>query len=475
MKKIYLFLLGILILSSCDDILEEKPYAIAAETFYNTAEEVESALFGGYRTLRQGPFSRNYLLINLSQVDYGVGRGSYSSTSNFQGLDPTNIGRTNAIWQQFYMAINQTNIILGRTVDNEIIDATKLAELQAEAKFSRAYSYFQLVLNWGGVPIRTEENLSELDVPRASVVEVYGLIVSDLEYACANLPDSQDKVGRATKMAAKTVLADVYLNMGEWNKASQSALDVINSDTYQLLDVSVPDDFYKIFGSDVINTSEEIFYIKFNAEARNSFVVMLHKRIRDYYYGNGAYAAYVPDSSTNKVIVEWDPNDLRRSFNLYNEDIGVGSKTLLYKKFTDPDQTLSCDYPVYRYADLLTIYAEATCRANNGPTADAVEKLNMVHRRGYGKDPNSPSDVDFNLADYDEESFVDLVIQERLYELFSEHKRFYDLKRTGKLKDVIKDVKGIDVAEAQYLWPIPNNEYNYNNAIDEVADQNPGY
>src|SRR5690554_4740239 len=124
MKKIYLFLLGTLILSSCDDILEEKPMAIATETFYNTADEVESALFGGYRELSIGPFSRYYLLVNLSQVDYGVGRGSYSSTSNFQGLDPTNIGRTNSIWSSFYKTIRDANIILDRTANNESIDKT---------------------------------------------------------------------------------------------------------------------------------------------------------------------------------------------------------------------------------------------------------------------------------------------------------------------------------------------------------------
>jgi len=476
MKKIYLFFLGIvLIASSCDEILEEKPMAIAAETFYNTASEVESAIYGAYRELAIGPFSRNYLLVNLSQVDYGVGRGSYASTSNFQGLDPTTIGRTDAIWASFYRSIRDVNIVISRAPKSEDINATRLAELLAEAKFLRAYNYFQLVLNWGAVPLRTEENISNPDLPRSPVADVYIQIESDLQFAEANLPDVQSMVGRATKMVAKTLLADVYLNMGKWNEARQKALDVINSNKYQLVSVSKPNDFYKIFGPDVVSSVEEIFYVKYNAEIRNSFVVMLHKGNKKYYYGSGAYGAYIPDSTQNKVIVSWDQNDLRRRFNLYYDNIGLGTKTLLYKKFIEPDQTLSCDYPIYRYVDVLLIYAEADCRANNGPTVDGLEKLNMVHRRGYGKAVNTASAVDFKLTDYNKDTFIDLVLKERLYELFSEHKRFYDLKRTGKLKEVIKDVRGIDVADMHLLWPIPNSEYNYNKAIDEVKDQNPGY
>ncbi|SDM49469.1 RagB/SusD family nutrient uptake outer membrane protein [Kriegella aquimaris] len=476
MKNIYLAIVILCLCISCEDVLEEVPKAIAAETFYKTEAEFESALFGAYRQLARSPFHRNYLLINLSQVDYGVGRGSYSSTSNFQGLDPTNIGRTNSMWSAFYLSIRDVNLVIREGSEPDVIvEANILDPLIAEAKFMRAFNYFQLVLNWGGVPLRTEDNISDPDVPRSSIEDVYAKVVEDLEYAEQNLPDNQSMTGRPTKMTAKTLLADVYLNMGSWQNSRDKALEVINSNKYQLVNVSEPDDFYEIFGSNIISTSEEIFYMKYNPLSPNSFVVMLHKDNRDYYYGNGAYAAYVPDSTENKTIAEWDLNDLRRKFNLYNWDIGVGSKTLLYKKFTDPDQGLSCDYPIYRYADLLLIYAEADCRANSGPTVDGMEKLNMIHRRGYGQDPNVSSPEDFNFADYTEESFIDLVLQERLYELFSEHKRFYDLKRTGRLKSTIKDVKGIDFADKQFLWPIPNTEYEYNKAIDEVADQNPGY
>ena len=113
-------------------------------------------------------------------------------------------------------------------------------------------------------------------------------------------------------------------------------------------------------------------------------------------------------------------------------------------------------------------------RAAGAPTAEAVEALNKVHRRAYGYDPNAPSPADVNIADYDEESFVDLVIQERGYEFIFEGKRWFDLKRTGKADEILLANRGIAIAPVHYLWPIPVNEMNFNDALN-ASDQNPGY
>lgn len=132
---------------------------------------------------------------------------------------------------------------------------------------------------------------------------------------------------------------------------------------------------------------------------------------------------------------------------------------------------------MYRYADLLLIYAEAANRANNGPTADALEKLNMIHRRAYGANPAvANAALDFKLADYNTmQSFLDLVVKERMYETCYERKRWLDLKRMGIVKQVILAQKGKTVADKHLLWPIPVYELNYNKAIDPAKDQNPGY
>lgn len=477
MKRLF-FLLLILATTSCSDLLEEAPKAVATDTFYKSASEMESAVYSIYAPLQEIVFYRNYLLINLAQVDYGVGRGSYSPTSNFAGLDATNAGRVGDLWTGFYRSIRNANIVIAngaRAVANGVPQATA-DQLVAEARFMRAFNYFQLVLNWAGVPLRTEKTMEQIDIARSSADEVYALIISDLQAAETALADKAPAAGRPSKWVAKTLLTDVYLNQKRWSDAKGKAQEVISSNQYKLMNVSVPNDFYKIFAPDVITTPEDIFKIVYTSLKPASFTVMLHYPSAPYNGGSGSYAAY-SDSVSNKAIKAWDTKDLRKGFNLYNWNIGVGSTTMLYKKFINPNPTsgLDCDYPIYRYADLLLIYAEADCRLNGGPTADGMEKLNMIHRRGYGKAPGTVSTLDFKATDYTEDTFIDLLLNERMYEFFSEYKRFYDLRRTGKLKQRLKEIRGIDVADKHFLWPIPNVEYNYNKEIDPVKDQNPGY
>ena len=180
------------------------------------------------------------------------------------------------------------------------------------------------------------------------------------------------------------------------------------------------------------------------------------------------------------VIKNWDKNDLRYTYGWYAWNIGLGANSILNKKYSDPlainANGAGNDFPLYRYADVLLLYAEADCRASGSPAADAMEKLNMIHRRAYGKNPVSPdASVDFKLSDYNKDTFVDLVLKERGYETQFEAKRWLDLKRTGKVKEIIKAATGKDVADKHLLWPIPVSELNYNSAIDPVKDQNPGY
>lgn len=480
MKKYIYLILFLILVTSCNDLLEEKPKSIASETFYTTASEMEAAVFSAYGPLLHTVFMRNYHTINESQTDYGFGRGSYASTSDFQGLDATTIGRVGDFWSAFYLSIRNSNIVISnasRALNNGV-DEKRVNELVAEARFIRAFDYFHLVVNWAGVPLRTENNIEEMSVARASVDEVYQLILNDLEFAEIWLPDQPGAAGRPSKWAAKTLLTDVYLTLKRWSDAKNKSAEIIASDKYKLIETTEPDDYDKIFGYDVVNTTEEIFYLKYTGSLRNDFVFMLHAPGTGYYGSDGAFGLYT-DSETNVVIADWDPKDLRKSFNLYNWDIGLGSETtMLYRKFKEPDRSLglSTDFPRYRYAEVLLFYAEADCMENGGPTASSMEKLNMIHRRAYGKPTDIPSDIDFKLTDYNtQESFIDLLVEERMYEFFCEAKRYYDLKRTGKLKQIIKERKGIDVAEKHLLWPIPNTEYYYNDLINEQEDQNPGY
>jgi len=177
-------------------------------------------------------------------------------------------------------------------------------------------------------------------------------------------------------------------------------------------------------------------------------------------------------------VKQWDKNDLRYQFNWYSQTFGLGPTTILNKKFSDRTTTTGAgnDFPLYRYADVLLFYAECVAQ-DAAPDADAMEKLNMVHRRAYGK-PSTVADpaIDFKLSDYStKQAFIDLVVRERAYEDCLEGKHWFDLKRLGIAQEVIQDMLGITMQEKQLLWPIPTDEYNYNKAIDPNTDQNPGY
>ena len=124
---------------------------------------------------------------------------------------------------------------------------------------------------------------------------------------------------------------------------------------------------------------------------------------------------------------------------------------------------------------MLLIYAEAANRANHGTTTQAMEDLNQVHRRSYGYNPQSPSPVDYDAANFNEETFFDLLLREKSYETILECKRWLDLVRTGTAAKMVKQNTGKTLNESMLLWPIPVTELNYNKAIDPVKDQNPGY
>jgi len=479
MKKIISIFL-VLAMFSCEDALVEKPKSIAVETFYNTKSEVESAIAAVYAPLRTGNvFGMNYISLLECFTDYQYGRGSWAINSDFQGLNVTNIGRSDAVWTDVYRSIRNANIVIINAPNGKQLTASDITQSVAEAKFLRAFSYFILVRNWGGVPIRTDKNYAEIEVGRNTEAEVYELIISDLKEAETSLPDNVSVAGRASKWAAKTLLADVYFYKGMYSEAASKAAEVIASKKYLLVPVKTVNDFYKIYGVDVVSTAEEIFYMKFSHENGGSYTMMLHHPGSKYCGGGGWYGIYT-DKEKNPIIRNWDSNDLRRGL-WYNWNIGLGANSLLTLKFIDPAAPSASananDIPVYRYADVLLLSAEAECRSTGAVSAEAMEKVNMVHRRAYGYDPLVASSVDYKVADYTKDTFIDLVIQERCYEDQCEGKRWLDLKRLGaaKLKQIIKANTGKDVADKHLLWPIPVAEMSYNSKIDPTKDQNPGY
>ncbi len=471
---IAVFLLMI-ILGSCEKALVEEPKFLSGETFYNTVEEVEGAVNAIYPPYNSSFSLADYISISESYSDYLVGRNTFFG--DFQGLTTTNTSRTAGAWDQFYLSIRNANLVINLAPQGKNISQADIDKYVGEAKFMRAFAYFQLVKNWGGVPLRVETNMLDVDLKRSTAQETYDLIIADLLDAEAKLPETAAVAGRPSKYAAKTLLADVYLQTGNYTGARDKAGDVISSNKYALVPIKTVDDFQEIFGPDVVTTSEEIFYTKGTRQSGlgTPFVMHVNHSSTGFHGAGGWFILY--SWSTTPYYTGWDDNDKRKEL-WYPLDMGLVGKTMMNKKFIDPLAPSSSgagnDLPWYRYADALMIYAEAEARIE-GPTAEAMEALNQVHRRGYGYDPKTPSPVDFKLADYNASSFLDLVVKEYGYEFQLEGKRWSELKRTGKAQEIILAMKGITIAPKNYLWPIPISEMNFNKALDPVKDQNPGY
>tara|TARA_R110001592_G_scaffold60806_3_gene185217 strand:+ start:123772 stop:125169 length:1398 start_codon:yes stop_codon:yes gene_type:complete len=463
--------------TSCEDLLLEQPKTVAVENFYNTSEEVKTAVNAIYSPLRSTRAEQ--IAILDAHTDWGYGRGSRAQYNDFAGLNATNINTAGSRWNSFYQAIRNANLVIANAPNGNSISQEDINYYIGEAKFLRALSYFDLVRNWSGVPLRTEENMLEIDLPRSSESEVYELILSDLEYAETHLNATAELIGRPTVNAAKTLLADVHMFMGSYDLAMAKSKEVIDSNVYSLVPIEEVNDIRTdIFGADLVTTSEEVFYFKYSREIGqgNFMLFILNHPSTDYFNFGGAYAHY--SDASNPFYINWEEADLRKA--LWDKiDFGLGPNTLVSSKYMERDAIGRSDggndLPIYRYAEVLLIYAETAVRNTNSVTPEALEALNKVKRRAYGLAIDAPSEIDYSFSSGETTEFLDALLQERAYEFQFEGKRWLDLKRTGRAQEMVSKNKGITIAEAHYLWPIPLSELNFNGAINPDTDQNPGY
>lgn len=483
MKKITIILLTIILFSACEDMLEEIPKSFVSKAnYYQNEADAEGAIAGAYDGLLNDFYGINNYLMTELHGDFLFGRGSQAPISIVnQVLDQRNIGRCASNWSSFYRAINRANAVLDNVPNIEDINPGTQSSILAEAHFLRALAYFELVRGWGAVPLKTSESidLTTVEAPREPTSKIYELIIQDCIAAESGLGEVGTNTGRASKWAAKMLLAHVYLTTEDWAKAAEKAMDVINNGPFSLVMVEQPGDFYKMFAVDT--HSEDIMSMHHSETKGSTIPTFIHRaRAYPYHYGTSGYFAWLPDMNSF-IGNSWDDNDLRKTFNLYteyqNEDgewVSLPTTIpILFKKFSsNPDGISLYSVPIYRYTEAFLFYAEASCMSEGNPSSQALEKLNMIKRRAYGIDPTVVSDVDYP-AGMSKDAFQDAVLQERAYEFILERRRWYDLKRTGKVKEAFA-TSGKTIIDERMLYPIPEDELNNNPAINQ-ADQNPGY
>lgn len=470
-------------LTGCmDQFLDTKPEdSLSPENFYENEQDAVAAIYSVYERLAIPD------LYNLDGVMYILSNASdqtrpFGANAERVAIDEFNNTELNTItsawWRASFQIINRANAVT-ENVPGIDMNPTLRESIVGEAKFLRALAYFNLVRMYGAVPILTQETESfdDIDKPRAPVDSVYARIIRDLEDAQQVLPVSYnaDNQGRATVGAAKTLLAKVYLTRQQWQQAADKAKEVMDSGTYALFE-----DYAHVFLPEFENGKEHIFSIQFHAGDQNA-----GKQGRFWTYtapnarktdgrsiagGGSSFGAVFPEQ---KYYDEY-PDDYRKEVNFFTEFTFSDGETVTfephYYKFRDPGQTnakrSSVNFPLFRFADVLLMYAEAANEANGGPTPQAYMAVNKVRERArFGK----PDSVLPDLAGLTQSEFRQAVARERNWELAGEGHRWFDLKRTGRLLDELSE-DGKNIRQKNLLFPLPSLSLELND-----WQQNPGY
>ncbi|WP_160366915.1 RagB/SusD family nutrient uptake outer membrane protein [Sphingobacteruim zhuxiongii] len=382
-----------------------------------------------------------------------------------------NGSRTVQIWDMFYAVINNANAVIKYVPELPDASEDEKKQLIAEAKALRAYSYFWLARVYQksyaqnpdnpGVPIYTEPaNKETYGNPRASLKEVYNLVVSDIEFAVANLSATRNEKYEINKNVAQGIAAMIYQELAmsdpaQWDKVINNAKEAMTG--YPLMTNSQ----YKQ-GFNNLSNGEWIWGLPVpNDQSLTYYSIYSFLDQTNGYYKN-IYA-------TSELYDLYSATDERRSL-LVNP--GYGPAYPLYQNYTNKFKSRTAgvmegDIIILRSAQLLLIEAEAYIHKNE--FQKAVDKMYELQKL---RDPQA---VKLSTA-LSKSQLLDEVIKERRRELYGENGGVYfdykrlqkTFKRTGNNPFLVE----IQPSDVRWLLRIPQKEINSNTSLTE-ADQNP--
>jgi hypothetical protein len=468
-KVILLFSVIALIVASCKKYLSvDPPYAQDAENYFQTPDDFDRALTGAYDML-QGSFMS--LWIGEIASDNSIAGGE--SVNDSQGLhqidNMTHGGVNNElrnIMRWNYTGITRVNYIM-ENKDN--IDFPEKQHILAEARFLRAYYYFELVKFFGDIPLIIDERLGieeAQQLPRAPKADVYAQIEEDLTFAVSILNPVAAQKGRATKGAAQALLGKAYLYQNKYTEAATILDEIRNSGLYSLIP-----NYGDLFSVSNENNSETVFDVQYTGLEGGGYGCLIclegnaapgFQGIRQYngpVYGDGN--SY--NLPTQELYNAFSPIDPRRGHTILDIEafiaaqpdpsaityaIGAGGHTGYYNNkyikrqgeigLPDNDLTSPVNYRVIRYADILLMAAEAHFHLGNNSIAQQLVNQVRVRAGVPGIPVQSLNDI----------------YKERRFELSGEGHRFFDLVRTGQAAQYIDGF----VLGKHELFPIPQVE-----------------
>jgi len=505
---IVILMLG-LVSTSCEDLLEEEVYSsFTADDFYKDAESAKLGLFGVYDILASDPlYARGYLLYFHTGTDqeryWRQNRGLDDDLlANYQIMENNDwIGKA---WSSFYKGIYRDNLLIERVTalrDNlakksslttqEVSDLASYNNTLGDAHFLRAFMYFQLVKNWGDVPLRLTSNISleALKIERSPKEEVYAQIEVDMLKAIDLLPAASnvESPARISKGAAQGILARIYLNwagspindVAKFEKATEQAWAAVSSGNFELngtieqLTVGAPfnhpfPDVFKNLATNVFDYKESMWEIHFSYVGENytdaSTLGAWHGVTQ---HTSSSFKRGAPRRYSLPTFYDSfdDDDEVRRDYSIAQFEIkrddefvsvkrsslkwGAGKfRRYLINPLSPNNNYDVINWPVIRYADVLLMLAEGINETieHGGmlPAGTSIETaydaINQVRRRARML-PIYAADSSIDLAGSGGATFRQEIRDERGWELCSENLRRPDLIRWGILVETVKQTR----------------------------------
>lgn len=494
MKKL-VSILFLFVLASCSkDFLNLTPTnALSVENFYRNEDEAENAVNAIYARVRSG-LARFIEMTEVrsdnttTQYNYSVRPGVQLEWEAVDEFRDDAFSVRNDYWSVSFPIIYNINLFLERLENAAFTTSGMKERLQAEARFLRAYLYFNLVRFYGDVTL-LDKTISVNDAyqtGRTPAAEVYAFLMDDAQFAASTLPASYtgNDVGRATKGAALMLLGEANMTLKKYPEAEALLRQVAQ------LGYNLRPNYQECFDPAYKNNSESIFEFQFSdviGGQHNSFVLgwvpfgtPAWQTITGFPTGGNINVVNQP---TRDVIESYEPDDLRKDISVREFYLVNGDPVYIpyINKWIYPSATVDrndCNFQVYRYADAMLMLAEAINEVS-GPTGEAVGLMNQVRARAdlLPKSPGSKEEFRLDLE------------QERRAELAFEGHRWFDLLRTGRAK-VVMTAHGADemanptydrppyfensfiIGDHKLLYPIPGVEVN---KYPAVLTQNSGY
>ncbi len=489
-------------LPACTDVLETEPKTFSGTTtFYQTPAQMERAVLGAYAYLQtaygSGSSSTHWILSEMrsDNTTYQLNESDRSLLHN-ENVDEFLVAPDNntvrGYWNTSYAAILQSNVVLGRLDPVAYPDPAAKERVAAEAKFLRALHYFNLVRFFGDVPLVLRETQTyggAFTPTRAPADSVYAQIVRDLTEAGPKLPARAalpaSQAGRATRGAAAVLLADVHMTRRDF-QAAAAALQGVVGMGYAL----VPS-YAQVFDPAFKNGPESIFEVQFSEGVTGESSAYVYRFVpfnsgRDLVYGFtdlfGRDAGW--NIPTRDLVRAYEPGDARRAAsvgfyvkagNAQYTDVAFGDTIPYVAKYRHPfaqQGRTNDNWPVYRYAEALLLYAEALNEL--GRTTEAYPYVNQVRARA-GLAPLAPG--------MGQAAFRDAVAREERVESAFEDKRWFQLVRTGRAVEVMNahgaEIKSYTDRRAAVAYDVTPTKLRYPIPVIEITtnglQQNPGY